>query len=182
MNGDIERAIAEYGRELPHNQVVTYLDFSEIIEQSDMVLAHAVYETQGNYRRGDGNYVTVTFSVLAHSQACLTRQANYHLYKKTWPKYCKSCAGHGTVSWSENQSPVGSGYYWAESFTEICADCIGHHRCPKCWHRHSKSWNNFENREDQTTLDHCVKCGWSQEDRGLPDVECMCWEEDARDR
>lgn len=177
---DLQHAVMVYGHQLERNHTTSARDFGDIIAQSDLVFGYVISNIANtSFQRGDGNYIRVIVEVLAHSPHCTAAYDRYTLYKAQWPNYCKKCGGWGTVSWTENQSPIGSGEYWPESFTDLCEACIGLHKCPRCGHQHPQSWNDFETKDDQVTIDPCAKCGFTSEVHGLPDYECMCWEEDA---
>ena len=103
-------------------------------------------------------------------------------WKWRWPKYCTSCDATGLLTWSENQSPLGSGMYWPEEFEEPCEQCILKGKCPRCGHQHNEDWNNYET-DDEDSFDACKFCGWDW-DKGADDIlplcedECMCWQEE----
>ncbi len=105
---------------------------------------------------------------MKHNQSCIDLQAKAEAYKKQWPNYCKTCNGNGVVTWQENQSPLGSGQYWPETFRESCHICINNGICPRC---HGDS---IHSDEDGNLTEPCTVCGWTEKNGGCPEVECWC--------
>ena len=68
---------------------------------------------------------------------------------------CRTCHGTGQVTYSVNQSPLGSGEYWPMMMYDPCPNCIEKGKCPKCGY-----YNGFENQDSPLK---CVKCGWDED-------------------
>ena len=81
-----------------------------------------------------------------HTKSCQQWKKAEEDYKKQWPDYCKECNGTGELTWTEDQSPLGSGYYWPEQMWEPCI-CVMEYRCPRCSKRlidfFSYWWNSI---------------------------------------
>jgi len=113
-----------------------------------------------------------------HSKSCQQLKKAEEDYNKQWPKHCKECHGAGETTWTENQSPLGSGHYWPETMSEFCGDCTGIGLCPRC----GKPFPPIMELEDLYDDDswrkrkHCPSCNWCFDDGGAPIWECYCWE------
>lgn len=95
-------------------------------------------------------------------------EAIIHHWKGRWPGYCIACEGQGEHRWFENGSPFGSGEYWSMPMSDICYECLGKGRCPRCGAFNGTSWN-----EDEP--EPCLYCGWDNDD-WLPVIDgpCLC--------
>ncbi len=115
----------------------------------------------------DSDRVDFVKRTMEHTPACLAMQAERAAYEQFWGKtYCSVCGGTGVVSWVENQSPLGSGYYWPETMYDPCHKCMGH--CPRC---------GVEVPEEfmETDFALCPQCGFvTGRTPGIPVVECYC--------
>jgi hypothetical protein len=116
-----------------------------------------------------------------HEPECLAvlRQSDleYDAWTGRWPAWCRNCGGTGEISWTENLSPHGSGYYWPYPFVDLCPFCWEQGRCPRCFSFVSLEWNGHGEPEV------CPFCGWNPEgiegDDALPwRPECLCWMRD----
>lgn len=101
------------------------------------------------------------------------------LYLKCWSHVCLTCEGTGIVGWSENQSPLGSGRVWLESFQDLCSHCLGAGHCPRC----GKDLPLDPDDEAAVERAQCAHCGWQATAiegltriPSLPEEPCDCWE------
>ena len=116
-----------------------------------------------------------------HTDACIKRMQDalvrYQAWVAQWPDYCKKCDGDGFQRWTENQSPIGSGYYWPEPFSEPCA-CLEQDQCPRC----QRAMDIEEDWEWDNEVT-CPHCGWRSGDPDMcpeiPEDPCRCEVEDA---
>lgn len=82
---------------------------------------------------------------------------------------CEKCYGTGFVSYSENQSPLGSGMIWNEEIVEFC-NCLESDLCPSCghfWKGKNESYNNYCDDYDTEEIS-CIFCLWKSTD--IPEV------------
>ena len=118
---------------------------------------------------------------MKHTASCQKQKQLAEEYEKQWPNYCKKCHGTGEVSWQENQSPLGSGCYWPETFTDFCEDCIGKGICPRCGKKSLELVVIFDLDDlwkDDSWRDtvKCPNCNWAFNSADAPVWECYCWE------
>lgn len=130
-------------------------------------------------------------SGMLHSEACQVataeRERERAAFLSRWPNACRTCGGWGVITHTENQSPIGSGYYWPETLADPCDDCTGKGKCPRCGKiifpdddRNATKFNAWFESYDPAPC-----CGWSWgkgDDDTLPESrECYgeCVREEA---
>lgn len=133
--------------------------------------------------------------------------ARWRRWIKKYPNYCRTCGGSGTVFWTENQSPLGSGHYWPMHMSDSCLcivpDDIEEMVCPRCGERIYRAivvkhapqdetlWLRDEYGHDGIVeswleeMGKCPLCGWMHgkaKDDAIPDLEwdCGCWLDDSK--
>jgi hypothetical protein len=111
---------------------------------------------------------------MEHNEKCVETLAAATAWDEKYPNACTICHGGGILSYSENQSPLGSGEVWMMESSDLCT-CIENDLCPRCGAKGTLT-------EDEETP--CSSCGWNwgkgKEDF-RPDTECLCWMEDLKD-
>jgi hypothetical protein len=65
----------------------------------------------------------------AYREAARSRAYRNRWFSFFWPRHCLACGGWGTSAYSINQSPLGSGGYWPESFVDPCPHCAEQGPC-----------------------------------------------------
>lgn len=76
-------------------------------------------------------------------------------WQRKWPNACQKCHGWGVHTWSENQSPLGSGRNWPMEMAEPCS-CVEEGTCARC---------GLGNALDLDTGEGpCPTCNWNYDD------------------
>jgi len=79
-----------------------------------------------------------------------------------WPHYCRTCEAAGALYWTEHHD-FG---YPGEPMQDICDECIGQDKCPRCGQR------TFILNDDDECPEICSACGWDvNKPDTLPPVE-----------
>lgn len=127
---------------------------------------------------GDVPERTIT---VPHTRACVERRAQYErelaAFAGRYPGYCRVCGGTGSLTYTENQAPLGSGLYWPMQMAEPCRACEGH--CPRCGNEpqgwDDAAWEGFYEGERP-----CPRCGMVLGDVEMEVApykpECSCYE------
>ena len=102
---------------------------------------------------------------MIHTKECDTYIARtkeeIEKYVKKWPNYCSSCHGAGGF-----YSP---GSYWQPPDFDICDNCVGKGKCPRC------GAESFVSEDSDIQI--CSSCQFDlNKDQGMPENgECTCW-------
>lgn len=109
-----------------------------------------------------------------HTQQCLTNQKAVEDWKLQWPNHCQECSGWGLISSPGDLVPYGMGNTQLPDNIDPCERCLGMpSACPRC----GKSII-----VDDNCYFACSSCGYfmreSGNTEGMPQHECLCWEND----
>ena len=91
----------------------------------------------------------------AYREAARSRIYRNRWFTFFWPDHCRACGGWGTSAYSVNQSPLGSGWHWPETFVDPCPCCAEQGRCGRC------GGSLLEIDEGEVP---CSYCGWNFDD------------------
>jgi hypothetical protein len=91
----------------------------------------------------------------AYRKAARSRAYRNRWFSFFWPRHCRACGGWGTSAYSVNQSPLGSGGYWPETFEDPCPHCAEQGRCGRCG-------GVLPGSEEGEVP--CPHCGWNFDD------------------
>lgn len=116
-----------------------------------------------------------------HTDKCLEWQFKLEKEVKEfdlkYPHACKACGGAGELTYSENQSPIGSGERWMEQMTDCCSTCVEKGICPLCG---TTTLYEVDNGADYDW--RCDECHWSEQSSTKEvrpwefDGDCDCYE------
>ena len=129
-----------------------------------------------------GRPVKLRMVIFVHSLTCTERTARMEMeraeWEATWPRYCRSCGGYGTMESGGDWVPYGSGNTRLPSYPEPCSTCGEAGLCPRCGEQVAHDAESSENFFEGEAA--CPFCGWcwgKNPGDVLPEEpECHCFE------
>lgn len=129
-------------------------------------------------------------SNVQHTDECLKAQAAFKAWREKYPDRCTHCASTGLIRVPGDSVPYGSTTARLPDSYDICEECEGQNKCPRCGA--TRIWHDDGNPSDGDMGFHeaCPSCGYiciacnmagAEKQEMMPEYECYCWEEAARE-